>query len=253
MVTADSLLHTRTDGRGRTRVLDVKDRLPSPDERLEDVALLILETLLIDSPLHHIDSRLVDNLSSILEAYRHVEPVCTRCQKSQIINSICLGEVETSVEAVPVDIVWVHAIAAFRRSELEPPRHDPSHVRRLGVEPVLARPPIERLVIVVGLELRGIGAEILEAAGREIADHVPVQCVQLADGGGWVLEEVDVVDGYIWRGVVQGGGEHDLPRYARGRLPEVAVPGCGGVGRGWCRTNGAGFGTPCQADAKPDS
>jgi hypothetical protein len=44
-----------------------------------------------------------------------------------------------------------------------------------------------------------------------------------------------------------------LPRRARGRLPEGAVPRCGGVGRGWCRTNGAGFGTPCQADAKTDS
>lgn len=49
-------LRCSADMRCRVRVFDVKYRLVSCNEWLEGVALVVLKALLVDFPLHHIDS-----------------------------------------------------------------------------------------------------------------------------------------------------------------------------------------------------
>lgn len=76
----------------------------------------------------------------------------------------------------------------------------------------------------------GIRSEILVTASGEVTYDAAVLSVQSGNGGGGIVEEVDIIDGDVGGGVVECVLEDDLPRGASWGLPERAGGSVGAVG-----------------------
>lgn len=119
---------------------------------------------------------------------------------------------------VTVDIVRVNGVAAFLRGKLDPLGHDGANIPTPHIHPSLI-PIVHGLAQVCFAELARIRAPFLVGAGAEVANDLLPQSVQLGDGLGRVVEDVNVVhvdvglDGRLLavRTEFQRRLEHNLP------------------------------------------
>ena len=138
------LLHKGCRCRIFGRVFDMENGLVLLDEWLIEVAFVVLDALLVDAPLRHINNPF-ENLAAVLQAVRKASIVSRLRQELDIIYAVVFSKVEPSGVLVAVDIVRIHAIATFEDSELDSLLHDLSHGGIGGVKPPLAGPAVQLL------------------------------------------------------------------------------------------------------------
>ena len=123
-------------------VLDVEHGLLLIKEHMQSVAFVVLQTLLVDGPLHLVDD-LRDNLKGVLEPNGQAACVSRISKEVHVVDAVIRGQTETIVVVVSVDIVWVNSVAAFLLRHVKAALHDFADVVAVDVDPVLSIPSLK--------------------------------------------------------------------------------------------------------------
>lgn len=99
-------LNTRTNIWSITRILNMEDRLPRINKRLENITFIILKTLLIDLPFH-VRQYGSDNLGSVFETDGQASRMSFVGEESHVVDCSIGSESKTVVVIVAIDIIWI--------------------------------------------------------------------------------------------------------------------------------------------------
>lgn len=201
-------------------ILNMKDRLTLPHEGPKLLLVAILHRLFVNTPLHVIHNPRHD-IPSILQPAAQAPGVRLPRQPEDIVHSISPGQLQpVLVVVVPVDVVRVHAIEPLGGRHVQPGAHDAPHGLGPRAHPPLAGPAVEPAAQVRRREEGRVRAPGLARARREVGYRPAAAAVELGDGLGRVVEEVDDPDVAPLEARV---GQVD-------RVVEDVVPGCAGFG-----------------------
>lgn len=119
----------------------MKHRFSGIYKRTEPIALVVSHALFVDAPLH-VSQHLRDEGRGVFQADGEVSFLGFCGKEVDVVGCIGLSKAKPVVVVETVDVVGIHAIAAFRDGEIETGKHDVADVLRFGVEPPLAWPAV---------------------------------------------------------------------------------------------------------------
>lgn len=185
----DELVHL--PGFRLIRILEVEDRFVGLDERKVLLALFVVNTLFLHTPLRDIYN-LVNNIATVLQTVGKTSVVSRLRQKADKIDRILGCQIEARVVIVAINVlspavvsppntlipgskcnthIRIDPIAALLLGLQNTLPHQISDALITCIHPFLLRPPVHHLPNRIFWEFAGVAAEILPAASGEIAYH----------------------------------------------------------------------------------
>src|SRR4029077_13194812 len=167
-------------------VLDLEDSLSSADKRKEEVALVVVEARLVESPIE-VGKQLLDLADVVLQGGREAVAVREVGQVDVVAELVLRRELEACGVRVAVDVVELDPVEAFLRAQGYPGLHYRSEDRYLSdVEPLFPGPAVA-LTEHGGREAASVWTPVLPGARVDIADDSRPLGVEGRDRGGGVV------------------------------------------------------------------